>query len=180
MSFKEKIVAAAVRNQTRTVLALDLEDPDPSRLLEKSMEVLRSAKDLICAVKINRQLILTLGVRTVADSILKLASDFSLPSIMDAKVNDVGHTNGFIARTYYDAGFDAIIASPVAGWENGLDSVFEAAATRRKVFQWWNFSARLHILDDLIYVIALSNNDLGYSKTSQISRHAQFSAFQLR
>jgi len=96
------------------------------------MEVLRSAKDLICAVKINRQLILTLGVRTVADSILKLASDFSLPSIMDAKVNDVGHTNGFIARTYYDAGFDAIIASPVAGWENGLDSVFEAAASRRK------------------------------------------------
>jgi orotidine-5'-phosphate decarboxylase len=122
----------AFRNQSRTVLALDLEGPDQQRLLEKSIRVLRSVKDVICAVKINRQLVLALGVRGVADSILRLANEFSLPAIMDAKLNDVGHTNEFMARTYFDSGFDAIIASPVAGWENGLDKVFEVAEAREK------------------------------------------------
>ena len=132
MSFEEKITAASARNRSRTVLALDLEDPDPSRLLTKSTDLLRSVKDFICAIKINRQLILGLGLRDVADSIIKTANDLSLPTIMDAKLNDVGHTNGFIARTYFDAGFDAIIASPIAGWKDGLDRVFEAAKPGKK------------------------------------------------
>jgi orotidine-5'-phosphate decarboxylase len=132
VSFQEKILTASARNQSRTVLALDLEDSDPSRLLNKSMEVVQSVKDLICAIKINRQLILGLGLRAVADSILKPASDLGIATIMDAKLNDVGHTNEFMARTYFDAGFDAIIASPVAGWKDGLDKVFEAAESRQK------------------------------------------------
>ena len=132
MSFEEKILSAATRNQSRTVLALDLENPDPSLLLSKSMAVLRSVKDMICAVKINRQLILGLGLRAVTDSILELANNSNLPAIMDAKLNDVGHTNEFMARTYFDAGFDAIIASPVAGWTDGLDKVFSAAQSHKK------------------------------------------------
>ena len=130
--FDEKIRTVASRNHSRTVLALDIEDPDPSRLLEKSTRLIQSVKDEICAVKINRQLILALGIPSIADTIIKLASDLNLPTIMDAKLNDVGHTNGFMARTFFDAGFDAVIASPVAGWENGLDTVFEAARSRGK------------------------------------------------
>jgi len=126
------IMAAASRNHSRTVLALDLEGPDPARLVEKSQAILREVGNLICAVKINRQLILSLGLPKVADSVLKLAQTLSLPTIMDAKLNDVGHTNEFMARTYFDSGFDAIIASPVAGWENGLDGFFKAANTRGK------------------------------------------------
>lgn len=132
MSFEEKILRAAETNKTRTVLALDLEDANPSRLLERSREVLQSVRGLICGVKINRQLVMALGLSAVRDSIVKLANDFSLPTIMDAKLNDVGHTNGFMARTYFDMGFDAIIASPIVGWENGLDTVFEAANSRKK------------------------------------------------
>ena len=132
MSFEEKILRAASRNQTRTVLALDLEDSDPSLLLEKSTSLIRTVKDSICAVKVNRQLILTLGLRTVADKIIRLANDLALTTIMDAKLNDVGHTNEFMARTYFDSGFDAIIASPLVGWENGLDKVFEIAEARSK------------------------------------------------
>ena len=132
MSFSERIAAAASRNQTRTVLALDLEDPDPARLVKKSETMVRNVDDLICAVKINRQLVLALGLPTLANSILKLAKDLSLPTIMDAKLNDVGHTNEFMARIYFDSGFDAIIASPIAGWENGLDGVFEAAQSHGK------------------------------------------------
>jgi len=132
VSFQDKIQSAALRNQTRTVLALDLEDPDASQLVKRSREVLARVKDCICAVKVNRQLVLGLGLQRVADSILKPASDLSLPTIMDAKLNDVGHTNEFMARTYFDAGFDAVIASPTAGWKNGLDSVFETARSRNR------------------------------------------------
>lgn len=132
MSFEEKIRTAASRNQSRTVLALDIEDRDPSNVLRKSMVMVQSVKELICGIKINRQLVLDIGLRTVTDSILKLASDCNLPTIMDAKLNDVGHTNEFMARKYFEAGFDAVIASPVAGWRDGLDKVFEAAESRRK------------------------------------------------
>ena len=132
MSFEDKILRAAETNKTRTVLALDLEDTDVSRLISRSRDVIRDVAALICAVKINRQLVMALGLGVVRDSIIKLAEDFSLPTIMDAKLNDVGHTNRFMARTYFDMGFDAIIASPIAGWENGLDTVFEVAKSRKK------------------------------------------------
>src|SRR5262249_5507949 len=56
----------------------------------------------------------------------------------------------------------------------------DADLTSRKASCGRNFSARLHILDDLIYVISFVNNDLGYSKTGQVSRDAQFRAFELR
>jgi orotidine-5'-phosphate decarboxylase len=51
---------------------------------------------------------------------------------MDAKLNDVGHTNEFMMRSYVDAGFDAVIASPLVGWEDGLDSVFRTATLHGK------------------------------------------------
>jgi len=132
VKFKEELSSAAKRNNSRIVLALDLEDSNPEELAKRSQKVLESVKDYVCALKLNRQLILTLGLRGVADTVLKLANEYSLPAIMDAKLNDVGHTNGFMARAYFDLGFDAIIASPVVGWENGLDIVFETARTRDK------------------------------------------------
>jgi orotidine-5'-phosphate decarboxylase len=51
---------------------------------------------------------------------------------MDAKINDVGHTNEFIARAYFEAGFDAVIASPFVGWHEGLQPVFRIARQLRK------------------------------------------------
>jgi orotidine-5'-phosphate decarboxylase len=46
---------------------------------------------------------------------------------MDAKINDIGNTNRAIAEYYYKAGFDAVIASPFVGWNEGLQPVFEVA-----------------------------------------------------
>ncbi len=127
MSFQERIRQASEANKTRTVLALDLEAPDQEQLAATSKNILRKVSQYICAVKINRQLALSLGLRGGVDSIVKLAHEFSLPAIMDAKLNDVGHTNEFMMRSYLAAGFDAVIASPVVGWENGLDSAFRLA-----------------------------------------------------
>jgi orotidine-5'-phosphate decarboxylase len=109
-----------------------LEDTDASRLVSRSRKVIRDVAGLICAVKINRQLVMALGLGAVRDSIIRLANDFSLPTIMDAKLNDVGHTNSFMMESYVHAGFDAVIASPITGWESGLDTVFEAAKSRKK------------------------------------------------
>jgi orotidine-5'-phosphate decarboxylase len=94
--------------------------------------MLRQVSEYICAVKINRQLVLSLGLRDGVDDIVDVAHELGLPTIMDAKLNDVGHTNEFMMRSYADIGFDAIIASPVAGWEGGLDSVFRLASSQGK------------------------------------------------
>jgi orotidine-5'-phosphate decarboxylase len=59
--------------------------------------------------------------------ILKSAQDLGLPTIMDCKINDVGHTNRIIAEYYYKAGFDALTANPFVGWNEGLKPVFEVA-----------------------------------------------------
>jgi orotidine-5'-phosphate decarboxylase len=59
--------------------------------------------------------------------ILRRAKDLELPTIMDAKINDIGNTNRAIAEYYYEAGFDAVITSPFIGWEEGCQPVFEAA-----------------------------------------------------
>jgi orotidine-5'-phosphate decarboxylase len=130
VSFSEKIRKTAEANRTRTILALDLEAHDPEQLATKSEALIRKVSNHICAVKINRQLAMALGVRGGIDQVVKLAHEFGLPAIMDAKLNDVGHTNEFMARSFFDKGFDAIIASPVAGWENGLDTVFTQANSR--------------------------------------------------
>ncbi len=50
-----------------------------------------------------------------------------LLAIMDAKVNDIGNTNQIIADYYFAAGFDAIIANPFVGWEEGLKPLFETS-----------------------------------------------------
>jgi orotidine-5'-phosphate decarboxylase len=127
VSFRERIQRASEANRSKVVLALDTENPDRTQLIEQSKRILERVRDYICAVKINRQLVLALGLRDGVDSIVKLAHDFSLPTIMDAKLNDVGHTNEFMMRSYIETGFDAVIASPTAGWEDGLDSVFRLA-----------------------------------------------------
>jgi orotidine-5'-phosphate decarboxylase len=48
-------------------------------------------------------------------------------AIMDCKANDIGATNQVIAEYYYAAGFDAVIANPLVGWEEGLKPIFDVA-----------------------------------------------------
>jgi len=114
------------------VLALDLPLDQPSRLLSRSIEILETVHPYVCAVKINRQLVLPLGLFNGVQKILSSAQDLGLPTIMDCKINDVGHTNRIIAEYYYKAGFDALTANPFVGWEEGLQPVFEVAHQMRR------------------------------------------------
>jgi orotidine-5'-phosphate decarboxylase len=114
------------RKSSRIVLALDVID-EPKNLFAKAMGVLENTYEHICALKINHHLVLPLGLFNGVKKILDKAHDLGLPSIMDCKANDVGYTNRVIAENYYKAGFDAIIANPFVGWEDGLEPIFEIA-----------------------------------------------------
>jgi orotidine-5'-phosphate decarboxylase len=100
--------------------------------LDISTKILEKVHPYICALKINRQLVLPLGLFNGIQKILKLAQEKGLPTIMDCKINDVGYTNRAIAEYYFKAGFDAVIANPFVGWDEGLQPVFEVAKSMRR------------------------------------------------
>jgi orotidine-5'-phosphate decarboxylase len=124
LPFAEIIHESSNRIQSRIVLALDIENGKPQAIMKKCNNVLEDVAEDICAVKVNRQLVLSLGLPMVSQ-LVRNVHEHSLPVVMDAKLNDVGHTNAFMMRSFMRTGFDAIIASPVTGWKDGLDIVFE-------------------------------------------------------
>lgn len=127
MSFRGEMDRSSKKTGSDIVLALDPPLEEPRRLVSRSIEILRAVHPYICAVKINRQLVLPVGLFNGVQKIVNLIHDLGLPAIMDCKINDIGYTNRVIAECYYKAGFDAVIANPFVGWEEGLQPVFEVA-----------------------------------------------------
>lgn len=118
---------AAKKTDSNIVLALDLPPDKPEKLFRKAKETLEATHQHICAVKLNRHLILPLGLFGDVQQLLNQAKGYGLPAIMDCKINDIGNTNRVIAEYYFKAGFDAVTANPFVGWEEGLQPVFETA-----------------------------------------------------
>ena len=131
MSFKRIISESAVRNRSPIVLALDLVREDKEALFKQSLSMIGSTSRSLCAVKINRQLVLPLGLDRVAALVDEIHGQ-GLPAIMDAKINDIGHTNEFIASQYFSAGFDAVTASPFVGYKDGLEPVIRLAKSQQR------------------------------------------------
>ncbi len=130
MSFKAKMQEAAKSKDSRLILALDFpfeaaENRD--RILVKAQKVLKAVHPYICAVKINHHLTLPLGTFDGVQELVEQIRGEGMLAIMDAKVNDIGNTNQIIAEYYFAAGFDAIIANPFVGWEEGLKPLFEVS-----------------------------------------------------
>jgi orotidine-5'-phosphate decarboxylase len=130
MSFKSKMEKSAKKNGSSIVLALDFPFHAPENRGElhfKAQNVLELAGSCVCAVKINHHLVLPLGTFDGVQQLVKKIHEKGLLAIMDCKVNDIGATNQVIAEYYYAAGFDALIANPFVGWEEGLKPIFEVA-----------------------------------------------------
>jgi orotidine-5'-phosphate decarboxylase len=119
--------SSAKKKKSNIILALDLGVDRPQRLLTRSLRILNETHEHLCAVKLNRQAVLPLGLFSGVQKIANRAKELKLPMIMDAKINDIGNTNRAIAEYYFKAGFDAVIASPFVGWTEGLQPVFEVA-----------------------------------------------------
>jgi orotidine-5'-phosphate decarboxylase len=130
LSFKAKMEKASRDKNSDIVLALDFPFQTPQNrktLSARAQEVLEAVHPFICAVKINHHLVLPLGTFDGVQNLNKKIHDKGLLTIMDCKINDIGATNQVIAEYYYDAGFDALIANPFVGWEEGLRPVFDVA-----------------------------------------------------
>lgn len=119
------------RNQeSNIVLNLDFPFEKPENrgnLFFRAERILEAVHPYICAVKFNHHLVLPLGTFDGVQKLVNKAHEMGLMTIMDCKVNDIGSTNEVIAEYYYAAGFDALIANPFIGWEEGLKLVFDVA-----------------------------------------------------
>jgi len=130
MSFKIKMQESAKSKNSRLVLALDFPFEaiaNRENILVKSQKVLKAVHPYVCAVKINHHLTLPLGTFAGVQQLVEQIRGQGMLAIMDAKVNDIGNTNQIIAEYYFAAGFDAIIANPFVGWDEGLKPLFEVS-----------------------------------------------------
>jgi orotidine-5'-phosphate decarboxylase len=130
VSFKAKMQEAAKSKGSKIVLALDFPYESPEnrqKVLSKAQKILKAVHPYICAVKINHHLVLPLGTFDGVQQLVKQIHEQGLITIMDAKVNDIGATNQVIAEYFYAAGFDALIANPFVGWDEGLKPLFEVS-----------------------------------------------------
>jgi orotidine-5'-phosphate decarboxylase len=121
--------------ESNIILAFDFPSEKPENrgnLISKAEHVLEAVHPHLCAVKFNHHLVLPLGLFNGVQSLVKKVHDLGLAAIMDCKVNDIGSTNQVIAEYYYAAGFDALIANPFIGWEEGLEPIFEVARRLRR------------------------------------------------
>ncbi len=121
--------------QSSIILALDFpyqNQTERKKLQEEATNMLDLVAPYVSAIKINHHLTLPLGLFGGVQTLVKSAHERGLLTIMDAKVNDIGATNTAIAEYYFESGFDAIIANPFVGWDEGLKPVFDSAARHRK------------------------------------------------
>ena len=130
MSFRLKMDQSARNKKSNIILALDYpfqKQESRGNLFSRAERTLEAVHSYICAVKFNRHLILPLGTFNGVQELVKKVHNCGLMAIMDCKINDIGSTNQTIAEYYYAAGFDALIANPFVGWEEGLKPVFDVA-----------------------------------------------------
>lgn len=127
MPFKTRMEESEEREDSKIVLALDRVPGGYCSMFEESIKILEEVHPYICALKLNRHLVLPLGLFDGVKKIVEKARSLDLPVIMDCKINDIGYTNRIIAENYFKAGFDAVTANPFVGWEAGLKPVFEVA-----------------------------------------------------
>jgi len=135
LSFLAQMEHASKAKKSNIVLALDFPFENPQNrnaLYNKALKVLEQAHPYLCALKINHHLVLPLGVFDGVQKLLAKAHEFGLVTIMDCKANDIGSTNQVIAEYYYSAGFDALIANPFVGWEEGVKPICEVAQKQQK------------------------------------------------
>ncbi len=136
--FISKLKKSSTTNNSKLILALDISCElkknkksewvnAKKQLYLRAETILNKIGDKVAAVKINNQLILPLGLYEYIPDLINLVSTWNLPVIADIKINDVGHTNEWIAKHFLNIGFDALIANPFVGWAGGLDKVFETA-----------------------------------------------------
>lgn len=123
MNFTERMQKSSDAHRSRLVLALDFADPYETRLA-RAAKVLDATKREVAAVKVNHHLLLPFGLRGIGD-IVEACRHEGLPLIADLKMNDIESTNLNVVDSLFAFGFDAVIANPFVGKQEGLGKVVE-------------------------------------------------------
>jgi orotidine-5'-phosphate decarboxylase len=122
------MLRSAKGHESRLVLALDFSGPYETRL-RRAENVLAKTKDGVAAVKVNQHLLLPYGLRGIR-SLIETCKDERLPLIADLKLNDIESTNLNVVDSLLAFGFDAVIANPFVGREEGLGKVIDRLHTK--------------------------------------------------
>lgn len=141
--YKRKLTATSFVRKSKLIIGLDLvadfagkddaaKKAERDRLEQETLKVISQTAEHAVAYKINRHIVLPLGISEGIPRIIDKIHDEGLTAIIDCKLNDIGNTNKMIAKYYFDAGFDAMIVNPLVGMEGGLDSVFEMATNKKR------------------------------------------------
>lgn len=128
MSFRKKMLQSAKRNESRVVLALDFSDSYDKRL-KRAAKVLGAMKGDVAAVKVNHHLLLPYGLQGI-EGLIDVCKKERLPLIADLKINDIESTNLNAVDSLLAFGFDAVIANPFVGKEEGLGKVVDKMHSR--------------------------------------------------
>jgi orotidine-5'-phosphate decarboxylase len=121
---------AAKTKNSKIILALDLPfeaNFNREKMFSKAQQILKAVQPHVCAVKFNHHLTLPLGLFDGVSELVEQIHSAGMLAIMDAKINDIGNTNQVISDYYFSAGFDAVIANPFVGWDEGLKPIFDVA-----------------------------------------------------
>ncbi|MFW9976097.1 MAG: orotidine 5'-phosphate decarboxylase [Candidatus Thorarchaeota archaeon] len=141
--YKRKLSASSFVRKSKLIIGLDLTadmvgknesaiKAEKDRLEKEALGIISQTAEYAVAFKINRHLILPVGLFDGIPRIVDAIHDAGITAIADIKLNDIGNTNKVIAKYHFDAGFDALIVNPLVGMEGGLDGVFEMAANRKR------------------------------------------------
>jgi orotidine-5'-phosphate decarboxylase len=123
LKFRERMLRSQERNDSRVVLALDFSGPFETRLLW-ARRVLAATKGAVAAVKVNHHLLLPYGLQGIRN-LIRVCKREQLPLIADLKLNDIESTNLNAVDSLLAYGFDAVIANPFVGREEGLGRVID-------------------------------------------------------
>jgi orotidine-5'-phosphate decarboxylase len=129
--FRERILSSAEEHRSRVVLALDFSDPYERRLA-RAEEALEATKGRVAAVKVNHHLLLPFGLQGLGE-VIGICKKARLPLIADLKMNDIEATNLNAVDSLSAYGFDAVIANPFVGREEGLGKAVERVGRRSAV-----------------------------------------------
>ncbi|MEM2955246.1 MAG: orotidine 5'-phosphate decarboxylase / HUMPS family protein [Nitrososphaerales archaeon] len=131
-SFADRIITSSKEHSSKVVLALDVVAYKRSQLMERALSLLDKLSSNVAAVKLNYHLLLPLNLFTDVKRIVNNAHDYGLQVIADLKLNDIASTNLVACDYLWRAGFDAIIANPFIGYEEGLEPVIKRAHDMNK------------------------------------------------
>jgi orotidine-5'-phosphate decarboxylase len=113
------------KSGSKVILAADVGGPVETRV-DRAVSILDQVGERIVAVKVNWHILLTDGVRGLR-ALKERCEELGLPLIADMKLNDIGTTNAEAAKILFSNGFEAVIANPFVGYEDGIRELLAEA-----------------------------------------------------